>query len=223
MPRPRVFLSVLLTCALAAWPTPAQAAYTLDHGDTLTVAVRDTPKWGGTYAVRPDGQLVIPFLLELDVRGLTVEEVRNQVLAAVSRELHEPDVSVVVASYRPRVVTVLGEVATPGNIVLQRADQTLLDTIAAAGGFTDRALPDQVTILRGTGRATRRIPVNVAAMMATGDMAADLRLEPGDRVQVARNPWPSWREAFATTQQVVSYLGTISLLLMLARQLSPPQ
>jgi polysaccharide export outer membrane protein len=220
---PRLSLSILLACALSAAPVPAALAYTLDHGDTVTVAVRDNAKWGGTYGVRPDGKLVIPFLIEMDARGLTVEQVRDQVRAAVARELHDPDVSVVVATYRPRVVTVLGEVATPGNVVLQRADQTVLDTIAAAGGFTERALVDQVTVLRGTGRATRRIPVNVAAMMASGDMAGDIRLEPGDRVQVARNPWPSWREAFATTQQVVAYIGTLSLLMMLARQLAPPQ
>jgi polysaccharide export outer membrane protein len=214
---------LLLACALAAAPAPAEAAYTLDHGDAVTVAVRDSAKWGGNYAVRPDGMLVIPFLLELDARGMTVEQVRDQVRAAVARQLHDPEVSVVVATYRPRVVTVLGEVVTPGNVVLQRVDQTVLDTIAAVGGFTDRALVDQVTVLRGTGRATRRIPVNVAAMMASGDMAGDIRIEPGDRIQVARNPWPSWREAFATTQQVVAYIGTLSLLMMLARQLSPPQ
>jgi polysaccharide export outer membrane protein len=219
----RLFLTATLVAALVCLPTAARASYLLDHGDSVSVVVRDNAKWGGTFPVRPDGTVVIPFLLEVDVRGMTVEQLRDQVRTALAKQLHEPDVNVSVSTYRPRIVTVLGEVATPGNLVLSRIDQTVLDTIAAAGGFTERALPSQVTVLRGTGKATRRIPIDLAAILATGDMQGDIRVEPGDRIQVGRNPWPSWREAFATTQQVIGYLGTLSLLLMLVRQAAPPQ
>lgn len=221
---PRSLFTVVLALALMLGPVgsrPAHAAYVVDYGDGLSITVKEAPQYNVMGGIRPDGIINIPYLADLDVRGLTTEQVRERVREVVGRVVHSPQVNVVVTSYRPRVVTVLGEVVRPGNVDISRADQSVIDTIATAGGFTEHALPAQVLVLRGNGAATRRIPVDVQYMMATGDLTGNVRLEPGDRVQVPRSPWPTWRDALGAMQTVAVITGAIVLLTRLGNILTP--
>ena len=223
------FLRSLAAFALAlavafapAATSPAWALYLLDYGDNLAVTINGAPQYSYSGSIRPDGVITLPYLGDLEVRGLTPDQVRERVRELAGRVLRNPEVNVTVTAYKPRVVTVLGEVAKPGNVDITRADQSVLDTIAAAGGFTDHALPAEVVVLRGNGSATRRIPVDVKHMMATGDLSGNVRLEPGDRVQVPRSLWPTWRDTLAALQAVSVISGVFFLIIRLGGQLGGP-
>ena len=209
------FLANFLGYTPAAW-----ANYTLDFGDSIVVNIREVPQYSGSYPIQPDGMVIIPHLDEFQVRGLTVKQVQEVITRRLTGTIHNPRVSVILAAWRPRTVTVLGEVRSPGVVVLGSPDQRVIDTIAAAGGFTDRALRNEVFILRGNGASAQRIPVAVETMMETGDLTNNYKLEPGDRLQVGRNPWPSFQEVLNVTQTAVGYLGTISLLFILMQRFS---
>ncbi|MEB3197331.1 MAG: polysaccharide biosynthesis/export family protein [Candidatus Sericytochromatia bacterium] len=215
----RALLRAWLVWALVLAQTlPAQAAYMLDFGDTVAVTVREVGQFSGAFPVQPDGTIVIPFLVDLPVKGLTTAQVRERLTAILEKQVHNPQVAVSVSGYRPRTVTVIGEVGSPGMLVLGRPDQSVIDTIAAAGGFTDRAIQSQVVLIRGQGDKAKRTTIDVEYMMATGDLTNNVRLEPGDRLQVTRNPLPSVREVFAVTNQVLSYLGTVSLVFIMLQR-----
>ena len=63
-----------------------------------------------------------------------------------------------VRSYR---VSVLGEVQRPGVLQL-KAQTTILEAIAMAGGFRDFASPSKIVILRKNGeRQTEKIPLQL--------------------------------------------------------------
>lgn len=198
----------------------AQASYTLDFGDSVVINIRDVPQYSGTFPIQPDGMIVIPHLDEFLVRGLSVKQVQERITRKLSASIHNPQVSVVIGTFRPRTVTVLGEVGSPGVVVLGSPDQRVIDTIAAAGGFTPRSLRYDVVILRGEGPNAKRIPINVEIMMDTGDLTNNIRVEPGDRLQVGRSPWPTWQEVFTATQMVAGFIGTVSLLLVLLQRWS---
>lgn len=221
IPRPLVAVFIGLAIALGPMAVPAWALYALDFGDAVAVTVKDAPQYSFSAALRPDGVVTVPYLGDLEVRGLTTDQVRERLREVLARVLRSPEVSVVVTVYRPRVVTVLGEVARPGNVDITRADQSVIDTIAAAGGFTDHAIPSQVVVLRGNGSATRRIPVDVQRMMETGDLSGNVRLEPGDRVQVPRSPWPTLRDALATVQTLSVITGALVLISRMGSILAP--
>lgn len=216
----RFLLGIAIVFNFFGLAPSAWAAYTLDFGDSVVINIRDVPQYSGTFPLQPDGMIVIPHLDEFLVRGLSVKQVQERVTRRLSAVIHNPQVSVVIGAFRPRTVTVLGEVGSPGVVVLSSPDQRVIDTIAAAGGFTDRALRYDVVILRGDGPNAKRIPINVEAMMESGDLTNNIRLEPGDRLQVGRNPWPSWREVFTATQMVAGFVGTVSLLLVLLQRWS---
>ncbi|MEB3283977.1 MAG: polysaccharide biosynthesis/export family protein [Candidatus Sericytochromatia bacterium] len=219
----RVVRTVLgLALAVNVWGigSPALAKYALDYGDSVTITIRGASQYGGTFQIQPDGMVVIPFLDEFQARGLSVKQLQALLTQRLTDLIHNPQVSIVISTFRPRTATVLGEVSKPGVVVLSRPDQRVIDTIADAGGFTLRALRDDVVILRGDGPNAQRIPVNVEAMMETGDLTNNVRIEPGDRLQVGRNPWPAWQEVLAAGQTVLGAVTTFSALLLLLQRAS---
>lgn len=222
---PAPLLALVLALAVLLGPVgqrPAWALYVLDYGDAISVTVKDAPQYGFGGAIRPDGVVTVPYLGELEVRGLTPNQVRERLREVLGKVLRNPEINVVVTGYRPRVVTVLGEVARPGNVDIIRADQSVLDTIALAGGFTDHAIPSQVVVLRGNGASTRRIPVDVAYILQSGDLSGNVRLEPGDRVQVPRSPWPTWSDLRASLQTVAIVSSAVFLIIRLGGLIGGP-
>lgn len=222
----RTFTACFLALALVLLPQltlPAAAYYLIDAGDSLLIQVRGAEIYNFAGIVRPDGIVAMPFLGDVDVKGQTADQVRERVRTLVAKVVRDPLVNVAITGYRPRIVTVLGEVVRPGNIEMTRPDQSVLDTITAAGGFTDHSIPAEVVVLRGNGAATRRLPVDVAYILKTGDMSGNLKVEPGDRVQVPRSNIPTWHEVWQATQGTVAIIGLGTTIILLWDRVFPPE
>src|SRR5206468_12084329 len=86
--------------------------------------------------VSADGQVNIPLLGLVRAEGFTPtaleQDIAHRLKAA--RILKAPQVNVLVAEYRSRVVAVVGSVERPGLYPLTRPRATLADLIWAAGG-----------------------------------------------------------------------------------------
>src|SRR6185295_20206470 len=103
--------------------------------------------------------------------------------------LKNPSVTVTVREYAKRKVFIVGGVAKPdGYEVAADSRTTVLQLVAAAGGFTDRAYKEYVQVVRrqGTGeRAVIRLSlVDVERQIARGIPEADLELWPDDLVVI---------------------------------------
>jgi len=83
-------------------------------------------------------------------------------------------------------VTVIGEVKTPGQVLL-KDDQPLdiITAIAMSGGFTDVARPSKVTVRRATEAGVQAIEVNVSKMQK--DNSQPFLLLPNDTVTVPQS------------------------------------
>lgn len=84
-----------------------------------------------------------------------------------------------------RQVLVLGEVARPGSYQFRRGDR-LLDAIALAGGLTEEAWEEQVSLSRQSGDGTEVFTVNFQELMQNRFLADNLPLQSGDVVIVPR-------------------------------------
>ncbi|MGH7360045.1 MAG: SLBB domain-containing protein, partial [Candidatus Methylomirabilales bacterium] len=81
-----------------------------------------------------------------------------------------------------RKVFVFGEVLKPG-VVAYRADITLAEVIAEAGGITELAAADETRIVRGNLRDSPTIlTADLEALVRRGDLRQDVRLRPRDIV-----------------------------------------
>lgn len=143
--------SILLVFAQAAGaPEGAAAAYRVGPGDVLEVIVEGRPDLSRLPTVQTTGAIFLPRAGEIEVGGLTTEEIRARIAPRLAGEgLATPRVSVRVKEFQSQFVWVYGEVARPGRKPL-RSGTRLVDALLDAGGFSSRA-SGEVTIERQTG------------------------------------------------------------------------
>jgi protein involved in polysaccharide export with SLBB domain len=82
-----------------------------------------------------------------------------------------------------RIVTITGEVRSPGTYALRSRSERLSDLIAHAGGLTSRAYPEGVKFTR-TGGDIGRINIDLPAALRDSSSHDNIQLQPGDSVMV---------------------------------------
>jgi polysaccharide export outer membrane protein len=157
----------------------------LAPGFLVSLNVLDDHDFQGYFRVDQDGNIAVPILGTIQVAGETVSEARAQIRKRLldDRILKDPQVDLNVVEYTAPVVTVIGEVASPGKYPLL-AQRKLVDVLALAGGTTIAA-GDEIQIVREKGNAD---PVLVHYSRSMNPKAVeDLLVQPGDTVQVKRS------------------------------------
>ncbi|MDT4897216.1 MAG: polysaccharide biosynthesis/export protein [Acidobacteriota bacterium] len=118
--------------------------YLLGPGDTLDVRVFGQPDLNWQGEVDADGTLTsLPFIEKpISARCKTDKEVQKEIIAAYSKFLKSPQISVRVTGRNSRPpATILGAVLAPTRAQMQRRVR-LNELIAASGGLTERANGD---------------------------------------------------------------------------------
>lgn len=158
--------------------------YVIGVGDMIEVAVIGRQDFTGRVQVQVDGTVQLPLIGDIPAANRTVLQLRNEIRAALlaGQFFTEAAVSVTVVGYASRYVTVLGEVATPGIVAIDRAYR-LSEIIARVGGLRSSAA-DVITLARDNGEIVKLDMVAVA----TGDVVQDVAINPGDRIFVAQAP-----------------------------------
>jgi polysaccharide export outer membrane protein len=187
--------SAAATSTAAAMPTPSGATapvggyplstdYVIGPEDMLQITVWKNETLSRILPVRPDGKISLPLLHDVQAAGLTPMQLRDKLANAFGEFMPNPEVAVTVTDVRSYRVSVLGEVQKPGVLQL-KADTTVLEAIALAGGFRDFASPGKITILRkdGTG-TTQKIPFNYNRVVKDNRSQDNVTLKSGDVVVV---------------------------------------
>ena len=118
-----------------------------------------------------NGNLAFPLIGNVPANGMTPTDLQRTIAAKLDPDyLHNPSVSVEVASRRPFYV--VGEVQKPGSYPYV-TDMTVLNALATAGGQTYRANMGRFYI-------KRQVDGQVVRVAATQES----RLQPGDTVVV---------------------------------------
>jgi polysaccharide export outer membrane protein len=132
--------------------TPAAEPYgtsefRLGPDDIIEVSVFGEKDLSTTVPVRPDGKISINLIGEMVASGKSATELQKEIAERYKRFIAEPAVTVVVKEINSPKVSVLGEVKNPG-IYKIKDRATVLDAIAMAGGLTEYAKKDRVTVIR---------------------------------------------------------------------------
>jgi polysaccharide export outer membrane protein len=135
--------------------------FRLGPDDVIEVSVYQEKELSATVPVRPDGKISIPLIGEMPASGKTATELQREISLRYAKFISEPAVTVVVKEVNSPKVSVLGEVKNPGMYKIKdRA--TVLDAIAMAGGTTEYAKRDKVTLIRvNAAGETSRVKVNL--------------------------------------------------------------
>ncbi|MBV8803540.1 MAG: polysaccharide biosynthesis/export family protein [Sinobacteraceae bacterium] len=173
--------------ALAADP-PAMVAtqtdYKIHAGDQLLVGVYDDPKMPPIpVTVTPDGKFSFPLIGILVAGGKTPEQVRVEMEQKLRKYVAEPVVTVTVTDVKGNVAYVIGQVAKPGQIVMNPA-VNVLQALSIVGGGTPYAKMDSIIVIRNTTAGQHVMNFHYGQVASGKNLEQNVQLESGDVVVV---------------------------------------
>ena len=147
--------------------TQTNTAYTLGTGDKLRVNVFGQPELSGEFVVDGTGAISLPLIGQVEAVGLSSQDLETKIATKLSSGfLLDPKVSAEVINYRPFYI--LGEVGRPGEYPFN-SGLTVLNAVAAAGGFTYRANKKVVDIKSADGNQETPFELNTNTVVKPGD------------------------------------------------------
>lgn len=136
-----------------------------------------------TQLVRPDGKITFPPLGDIEVKGLTVNQLSQILMEKISTLIKDIRVTVSIKQFGGRKIIVLGEVTSPG-VYKPSGEVTLLEAIALAGGYTKDAILRNVVVISGALDKPEPKVYNVLATIKNGDLSQNAIVRVGNIVYV---------------------------------------
>ena len=219
--------SLLLGACASSGPTPVEVPVLprvtssgVETGDQVIIAFYtaagvEVTEVSGERTVDPNGEIFLPFLGTVSVRGLETAGIRSLLVDRYSALYSDPVVEVVTNVN----VNITGAVQNPGQFFLP-ASATLVDALARAGGATSEVEASggasdasQVRLVRdGVSTIIDMRPLDVRPQVL------DLKVQSGDWLYVPRSQRSRTREDINFWGSVVSTLFTAaSLVILIAR------
>lgn len=180
--------------------------YRLRKGDSFDVEMALSPEFNQTLTIQPDGYVSLKGAGSVHVEGETVPELTETVKAAYASILHDPVVSISLKDFDKPFFIVSGQVAKPGKYDL-RSDLTVVEAVAIAGGFNEKAQHSKVVLFRPvpSGGFEAKV-INTKKMLASRNLSEDMELKPGDLVYVPDSAFSKIRP-FMPTSSMGAFLG----------------
>jgi len=163
-------------------PPPSEKTV-IGPGDVFSMQIVSEKDLPGEYQVASDGTVDLPYVQTVQVAGLEPQELARVIRQKLieKKVLIDPIVVVQVKEYHSRTVILLGQVAKPGSFPLTTG-LTLMQAISLAGGLSNIADDNNVTLTRKMQTGTKTVTISVDAI--TDGKAPDIPLQAGDRVYV---------------------------------------
>jgi protein involved in polysaccharide export with SLBB domain len=201
------FVPAILVAFLAASARVSSAqvdsagATAVRPGDHLRITLLgDDKTLSGEFEVGPDSALKHPLYNRIKVVGVPLPQLKEKLASFLRSFQREPRFEV-----EPLFkVSVGGEVRSP-NILFLSPETTIADAVSLAGGSTDRADPNRVTLLRA-GRE------QLLTLKGSGSSGAML-IRSGDQISVAAS-----RNITGTVIAILGAVVSIVSVLILAHR-----
>ncbi len=147
----------------------ANSEYRIDSGDSISVAVYQEPDLSiNNVKVSSDGTISFPLLGELQVSGLSSKQLQQLVIKRLADGyLKTPNVTVSIDSHR--LYYIKGEVNSPGGYSFV-IGLTVEKAVALAGGFSERAAEQDITLVRESQPDQPIQPVSPSTTISPGDV-----------------------------------------------------
>src|SRR5688572_28503204 len=157
--------------------------YVIGAEDVLGVVFWREADISGDVVVRPDGMITLPLLGEMKAAGVKPDVLREQIRVASGKFLTDPNVTIVVRQINSRKVFITGNVTMPDSYPLT-GPRTVLQLISLAGGLTEYANSENISIIRHEGGQTRSLKFNYKDVSKGKKLEQIVVRQPGDTVVV---------------------------------------
>jgi polysaccharide biosynthesis/export protein len=174
----------------ATAPAPASGtkvhdgSYVIGNDDKLAISVWKEPDLTKSIPVRSDGKISLPLVGDIQATGRTPLQLEMDISNRLRSYITVPEVTVIVEQINSKKYNILGQVGRPGAYALTLTT-TIMDAIAAAGGFKDFAKQKGVYILRQNPDGTQtRLNFNYKEFIKGKDLSQNVKIEPQDTIIV---------------------------------------
>jgi polysaccharide biosynthesis/export protein len=149
-------------------------------------------------AVDQKGSIYVPYAGEIPAAARTLPEIQQAIVARLRNRAIEPQVVVSLNTQHSSVVSVLGDVNTPGVLPLNSVGERLLAMLARAGGPKFEAIESYVTLQRDGKR------VKVLLSRVVHDPNENIFIRPNDVIFVTHEA-PTFTALGALNQNVFGF------------------
>jgi polysaccharide export outer membrane protein len=174
----------------------SQRDYKIGPQDLLEISVFEVEKLNKTVRVSSQGNVNLPLIGVLKVKGLTPEELEKEIRSLLAEKyLQDPHVNVLIKEFRNQQISVMGAVKNPGVFDVTGA-KTILDMLAIAGGLREDAgqllfllrPPKEEEISRKGKEDLDRRPetfvIDLEGLLVEGNLRLNVSLLHGDVINV---------------------------------------
>jgi polysaccharide export outer membrane protein len=166
----------------------ADDAYRLGPNDVISVSVYNHPELSapppgntttnGGILVTSDGSINLPLIGRLQVGGMTLSDLQDQLNQTYNQTLKDANVTVQLVAAESLRYYLLGAFTSPG-VKFPGHAMSLLDALALGGSVQiNEADLDQAYVADGPVK----IAVDMRALLINGDLSQNIMLEPGDAI-----------------------------------------
>lgn len=142
----------------------------------------NAPNAENVYLVDSEGNINFPILGKLSTTDKTLENFKNELIGKISSYVKNPNVTVRLANFK---VTILGEVARPGQYTIGEGQSTLLNAIGLAGDLTIYGKRDDILMVRNVNGVLSKERID---LMDTNFINSPyFQLKQGDVIYVSAN------------------------------------
>lgn len=156
----------------------------LGIGDLIEISVFGVPELATKTRVSGSGDIYLPLIDYVHVADLTTDEAQELIQKRLEDGgfVHAPHVSIFVDESSSQAITLVGEVARPGQYPAI-GERRLLDLLSAAGGLTEKA--GRVVTIEHRGDPEHQTNLQLSSNLAD-DTQNNVQILPGDTVIVSR-------------------------------------
>lgn len=169
--------------------SPWQEHLTVGPGDAFAVSLYGQADSSRQVTIGPDGRINYLQATDVDATGLTVDELRVRLEAALKKFHLSPRAVVMPVMFNSKKYFILGNVAQKGVFTLDRPI-TIVEAVAKARGFVSGTqqrssftlvdLPHAFLVRRQADGVFAREPVDFEALFTRGDLSQNKLLAPDD-------------------------------------------
>ena len=185
--------------------TVAIKAVGFDSGDADAGDAKLSGSGIGGFTVGIDGYVQLPFVGNVKMEGLTLDEAKEVLMESLTQYLRIPDLSLLITSYGPRKVYVMGEVAHPGLVNLSIDNMNAYAALASAGGWTSRGRSTRTQIIRVIDGTMYYRRLDMKQYIKKHDLTQNVMVEDGDIIYVPSS------NGFKFNEDILPYVSVYSL------------
>lgn len=175
-----IIFSVLI---LSTFATGSEYSYNIGPGDVIEISVWRDESLKRQIIVPPDGIIAFPLIGDINVQGMTVEDIRNTVTKKLEAYIQDAVVTVMLVEINSMRAYVIGKVNKPGSFPVLM-DTNVMQMLSMAGGLNPFASERNIHILRTRGDSTIKIPFNYRQVLRGNNLEQNIILQRGDVVVV---------------------------------------